>query len=184
MIRIIDLCYRKDSLSRYEFVEPIARIVQNSGFEYEISHFSEMDEDAILQADRTILCGTALKDSYYTRNIAEFSWLLHDARPILGICAGMQVLALVSGGSLQECREIGMTGIRKVRNDPLIADKDAFEAYELHRSVVTCPETFRVLAVSSAAIQIIRHSKRPHYGVMFHPEVRNEWVVERFLNLP
>lgn len=184
MIHIIDLCYRKDSLSRYEFVEPITRIVHRSGFDYEISHVSEIDEDAILHGDRTILCGTALKDSQYTRNIAEFSWLVHDERPVLGICAGMQVLSLVSGGALQECCEIGMTGIRKVRNDPLIADKNAFDAYELHGSAVTCPEKFRVLAVSSAAIQIIRHADRPQYGVMFHPEVRNEWVVERFLNLP
>ena len=38
-------------------------------------------------------------------------------------------------------------------------------------------------AVSDEGIQAMHHPDLPLYGVMFHPEVRNDVVVERFLVL-
>jgi GMP synthase-like glutamine amidotransferase len=46
---------------------------------------------------------------------------------------------------------------------------------------VTLPDSFRILATSRKGPAIIRHGERPVYGVLFHPEVRNEWLIERFL---
>ena len=39
------------------------------------------------------------------------------------------------------------------------------------------------MAVSDTGIQAVRHPEKPIFGVMFHPEVRNDEVVERFLAL-
>jgi GMP synthase (glutamine-hydrolysing) len=39
------------------------------------------------------------------------------------------------------------------------------------------------LAASEGRVQAIRHRSFPLYGLLFHPEVRNEWLIERFLGL-
>jgi GMP synthase-like glutamine amidotransferase len=83
-----------------------------------------------------------------------------------------------------EGEEIGMTGIRVIRDDSLLQGIREFPAYSLHRHIVIPPPSFEVLAVSDTCLQVIRHIDHPFYGVLFHPEVRNEWVVRRFLTLP
>jgi GMP synthase (glutamine-hydrolysing) len=39
------------------------------------------------------------------------------------------------------------------------------------------------MAVSDSGVQAVRHPDIPLFGMMFHPEVRNDGVVERFLSL-
>jgi GMP synthase (glutamine-hydrolysing) len=39
------------------------------------------------------------------------------------------------------------------------------------------------VAQSKSCVQAIRHYELPRYGVLFHPEVRNEQVVRNFLAL-
>ncbi len=181
MILLVDLCYRKDSLSADEFVKPIAQIVRSEGIPSVHLHFSEVTAQDIERADGAILCGTALMDNEFARHTDRFLWLRDCRRPVLGICAGMLVIALVYGCSTGRCREIGMTDIRRVAGDPLFAGKDAFQAYELHSLAVRPSDAFDVIAVSSRCVQAIRHRSVSIYGVMFHPEVRNEWVVRRFV---
>lgn len=183
MILILDLCYRRDSLSREEFVRPIEQIVQECGVLFQTRHYREADPDPA-ETEGVILCGTALQDDGYLRHLDAFAWLRSWDLPVLGICAGMQVQSSVLGGGLVEGEEIGMTGIRVIRDDSLLQGIREFSAYSLHRHVVIPPPSFEVLAVSDICPQVIRHVNRPFYGVLFHPEVRNEWVVRRFLTLP
>jgi GMP synthase (glutamine-hydrolysing) len=61
----------------------------------------------------------------------------------------------------------------------------SFDAYTLHNySVKPCPD-FEVLATASECnrIEAIKHKERDLYGVLFHPEVRNADIIERFLSL-
>jgi GMP synthase-like glutamine amidotransferase len=181
MILIVDLCYRKDSLSSPEFVLPIAEIVRETGEPYTIRHFAELEECDRTAASRILLCGTALKDNTFVTYPERFAWIPRCVSPVLGICAGMQAIATAFGGRLVAGSEIGMTGVRVTGEDPLFSGKAAFEAYELHTYGVRIPPSFEVLAESAGCIQAIRHRSLPIYGVMFHPEVRNAWVVERFV---
>ena len=100
MILVVDLCREPGSLSRYEFVDPIAGIVSRAGSEYEVVHFSELTDEVIERSDRVILCGTALKDDLYAKRIDLFTWIEDLNKPLLGICAGMQVLASIFGGGI------------------------------------------------------------------------------------
>ncbi|MDD1652919.1 MAG: gamma-glutamyl-gamma-aminobutyrate hydrolase family protein [Methanomicrobiales archaeon] len=184
MILVLDLCERENSLSTYEFVEPVAGIVRRKGFPVQVRHHLRLTGDDLTSAERIILCGTALRDNAFAERPAAFAWLRGARVPVLGICAGMQAVALAFGGSLVPSREIGMTEIRSVRSDSLLEGYDRFPVYELHDAGVLPPAPFLVLAESDRCIQAIRHRDLPIYGILFHPEVRNEWVVERFLALP
>jgi GMP synthase (glutamine-hydrolysing) len=183
MILLIDMCYKKKSLSYYEFVKPIANIAISLKERVLIRHFLELTEDDIEGTDKAILCGTALSDNTFLNHLAEFDWILGCDISILGICAGMEVVSLVYGSQLVDKTEIGMTEIKPVKDSALFSGKEKFEAYELHSNAIKPSMELEIFAVSNNCVQAIKHTSKPFFGIMFHPEVRNEWVVERFLNL-
>jgi GMP synthase-like glutamine amidotransferase len=183
MILVVDLSYRPGSLSLDEFVAPVGQITRHEGYPIRIRYYSHLSREDIASADGAILCGTAMKDFGYLEEIERFAWLLSFPCPVLGICAGMQVLVRAYGGDVHRKTGIGMAEQQVVAPDPLLAGRERFPAYELHCLSVEPPPSFRVLATSVSGAQIIRHRERPVYGVMFHPEVRNEWLIRRFLSL-
>lgn len=180
MILLVDLCFRPRSLSMHEFVDPIAGILRRAGSEYEVVHFTEMAEDEILRADRIVLCGTALKDDLYARRIDLFSWIRDLDKPILGICAGMQVLAAVFGGGIVPRPKIGLDSIDIVEDTPLLGPPRRIEGYHLHNSGVTLPPGFEIVAGRPGEVEAFKDAERALYGIIFHPEVRNRWIVEKF----
>ena len=183
MICLVDLTCRAHSLSHDEFVAPVARIVDGAGHGSKEMHFSEITTDDLEGATGIILCGTALKDNQFATRRREFFWLRNVSVPVLGICAGMQILCLVFGGTIRPGCEIGMTEIRTVSPDPILPWDQAFQGFELHSFICDPPPGWLVTSVSDGGAQSIRHPERPFYGVMFHPEVRNKEIVERFLAL-
>ncbi len=183
MILLVDLCYREGSLGFDEYVMPVERIVERSGFKASSVHFRSVSPADFQDAEAVILCGTPLADNAFLEKPGAFSWVEESEIPLLGVCAGMEMLCKTFGGVLCPCTEIGMTGIRVTGTDPIFSESRSFSAYELHTIACRDPGPFKVLAVSDRCIQVIRHPVRPVYGVMFHPEVRNEWAVERFLSL-
>ena len=182
MILLVDLCYREKSLGYEEFVLPIARIVTRAGDRCRIVHRTRSPGTAARDCTGIILCGTPIMDNGFSDDITSFSWIPGSGLPVLGICAGMEVLALLAGGNVVPCPGIGMTEIRATAADPILPDSRPFEAYELHDNACTLPPGYITLAESDRCIQLFRDPVRPLYGVMFHPEVRNEWVIGRFLS--
>ncbi len=183
MILVVDLCRKAESLSKYEFIDPIAGIVSRAGSEHEVVHFSELTAELIERAEGIILCGTALKDNLYARRIDLFSWIDGIKKPLLAICAGMQVVAAVFGGEIVPQTKIGLERIEIVRETPLLGPPREIEGYHLHNFGVTLPPGFEIVAGRPGQIEAFKHAGRPIYGIIFHPEVRNRWVVERFCGL-
>lgn len=183
MILVVDLCCREGSLSRDEFVGPVERLLRKNGVSFVTRHYTTVGAPDIEAAAAAILCGTALKDTGFTEHPGRFRWLSGFERPVLGISSGMRALAAAFGGGAGPCCEIGMIDVRVVAPDPLVAGRETFSAYELHECAVRTPEGFMPLAVSDRCVQVIRHRSLPLYGIQFHPEVRNEWLIERFLGL-
>ncbi len=96
--------------------------------------------------------------------------------PILGICYGMQLLCEMLGGTI-ECannREYGRTPLTVTATDPFLAHvPDQTQVWMSHGDVVAhLPADFRPLArTTTSAYAIVRHHRRPFYGLLFHPEV-------------
>lgn len=182
MILVIDLCWKEDSLSRPEFVDPIVNIVRSSGEQFRIVH--HLSEDLKIQEDckGIILCGTALKDNGFRENKRLFNNIRNTKLPVLGICAGMQAVALAYGAKLTESCETGMDEIRIIKDDEVFGEQRTIQAYELHGMRMVPGENFNVLAESGKGPEAVRHIDAPVWGVLFHPEVRNEWIVSNFVS--
>ena len=180
MILIVDMNSKKDSLGYYEFVQPIATIAEKINT-CKIKHYLEVTSQDLNQCSSVILSGTALKDINSLSHPEKFQWLKETEKPVLGICAGMETIGMVFGAHLVKCLEIGMTLIITLKENPLFSAD--FNAYSLHSYCVEASEEFEVWAKSTKCIQVIRHKTKPIYGVLFHPEVRNQELIKRFIEL-
>ena len=178
MILIVDMSYRKDSLGFYEFVLPIVSIAKELD-ECVVKHYLELGREDLSKFDSAILSGTALKDHATLSQPEKFEWIRNCGKPVLGICAGMQTIGLVFGLRLKKCLGIGMAQIRTLTPNPLFSS--TFKAYTLHNFSVTCSPEFDVLAESEKCVQAIKHKRTETYGVLFHPEVRNKEIIQRFI---
>ena len=165
---IINTCSNK--LSEREFVFPFED--KNS----RTNHYSNLKD--LEWSDKILITGTALEDNEYLNNLYKFDWLKNVNKPVLGICSGAQIVTSVFGGKIIKNQEIGMVEV----NGNLFS-KTKFQAYALHQNGISNLEEFDVLAKSKNSIQAIKHKSKDIYGVIFHPEVRNEWVVEKFIEV-
>jgi GMP synthase (glutamine-hydrolysing) len=96
--------------------------------------------------------------------------------PILGICYGMQLLALKLGGDVKPAnrREYGYALMKITKNDsPLFktlpSETDVWMSHGDH--VIAPPKGFEITASSDGAITAIENSERNLFGLQFHPEV-------------
>lgn len=179
MILVVDMNSKKNPLGFYEFVLPIVSIVEELE-KCNVKHYLEVNEESLYNCDMIILSGSALKNTVTLDQTARFEWLKECGKPVFGICAGMQTIGLVFGGRLEKCREIGMTEIVESKMNLLFSS--TFKAYALHNLALLPSPEFDVLAESAKCIHAIKHKQKNIYGVLFHPEVRNKAVVQRFIH--
>jgi GMP synthase (glutamine-hydrolysing) len=180
MILVVDMNWKRDSLAFNEFVSPITSVVQPQE-ECEVKHFLNIDPSGLEGYSKIVLSGTTLKDHATLKQVEKFDWIKTCKKPILGICAGMQTIALIFGVPLTSCLQIGMAEISTLKENPLL--QGDFKAYTLHNYSVDPSQIFETLAQSTKCIQAIRHRQKNIYGVLFHPEVRNQEILKRFIKL-
>ena len=180
MILIVDMNWKKDSLGYYEFVLPVVAVAKKMS-DLRTKHYLEITSQDLNQFNSVILSGTALKDTATLSQLEKFQWLRETEKPVLGVCAGMETIGMVFGAPLVPVLEIGMTPIISLKDNPLFSGD--FKAFSLHSYSVEVPEEFEVWAKSAKCIQAIKHKTKPIYGTLFHPEVRNQELIRRFIEL-
>jgi len=179
MILVVNMNATENPFGFHEFVLPIVSIAEELE-KCTVKYYLEVNEKSLNSYDKIILSGSALKDTGTLDQTARFTWLKDCGKPVLGICAGMQTIGLVFGGHMEKCREIGMTEIATSKANPLFSS--TFKAYTLHNYALVPSSEFEVLAESAKCVQAIKHKQNNIYGVLFHPEVRNKDVLQRFIH--
>jgi GMP synthase (glutamine-hydrolysing) len=91
----------------------------------------------------------------------------------------MQTIAISFGAELEKCLSLGMTRIVTTAQNPLFSS--TFQAYTLHNYSLKSHKGFKVLAESEECVQAIKLENKDIYGVLFHPEVRNQEIIKRFV---
>lgn len=108
---------------------------------------------------------------------AQFAFLDTERRPVLGICMGLQGLALRFGGQLftgqQRSADESIVLTDRAARSPLftgIGPPVRFAAR--HTEGVTLPSDFMLLGSSRYyPVEAMEHCSLPLYGVQFHPEI-------------
>ena len=123
------------------------------------------------------------------RDVTEkylLSWAEKNRKPVLGICRGMQIMGVYSGGKLIE-----VNGHVKTHHQLQVVSKNQkFSKYvnSYHSLVLQeCPNKFELLAISEdGSIEAIVHKYLPWEAWMWHPEredVFYENELDRFRKL-
>jgi GMP synthase (glutamine-hydrolysing) len=97
------------------------------------------------------------------------------AGPLLGICYGLQLLALNFGGRVEPAsrREYGKAEVRQTGTSCLFRGlPETMQVWMSHGDHVgTPPDRFQVVAETCQAVAAIEDPERRRYGLQFHPEV-------------
>ncbi len=190
MILIINVC--KEKLHYYEFVKPIEDILKKNKIAFFTKHYTEIKESDLKKANKAIICGTSLKDFDYNKHLGKFSWIKNFNKPILGICAGMQLMQIADELDRQ-VKELDIKSdlnlIVKKKTEigyyfenfkkEFLSLKGKHEVYHLHNNYIPTSKNFEQFNDGKIP-QAIKHKTKPIYGVLFHPEVRNKKLIEEF----
>ncbi len=179
MILIISTCDHK--FHELEFVKPIEDILRNNKTKFITFHYKNLNKNKIQKAEKIIICGTSLQDNQIVADLNYFKFLKTTNKPVLGICAGMQLIGLINNAGLKSKIEIGL--IPEEFKKPFLGLKGKKPVYHIHRKYVEFQKLkdFEIYTTTKIP-EAVKHKTKPIYGVLFHPEVRNKQVITNFLN--
>ena len=178
MILIVNVC--SDGLGYFEFVKPVEDIVKKARMDFVTRQFLSLNQLDISRAERVIICGTALKDFGYLDNIEKFTWITEIDKPVLGICAGMQILGKLYGCNLLGKTKIGRYKVKVVRKNSLTL-KDEFYSYFLNSKTLEPSGEFETIGESGSLGCMFENRIKRFYGCLFHPEVLNPEIITNFM---
>ena len=160
-----------------QYTQLIARRVREQGIYCEIHPFHLSVEEIEAKAPKgVILSGgpSSVTDEDAPRVPAEFYDRLKV--PVLGICYGMQLIAIDLGGASEPAarREYGRAELKRLSGKTAIFTDlpERLDVWMSHGDHVTeLPEGFIKTATTGEVITAIENAERNIYGVQFHPEV-------------
>jgi GMP synthase-like glutamine amidotransferase len=169
-----------DNGSRY--LENIVLRLADAGHEYHIQAYSPFKLLDPKDADCIILSGGMQNevaddldngDPWYRH---EFDLIRTTQLPILGICLGLQMIAVAFGGSLRKLPHLIETDTKHVHlsNDAKrYFASIIYTVHEKHQWVVDSYAStgLKMLAYSEDGVEMLYHPTRHIIGTQFHPEI-------------
>ena len=180
-----------------QYTQLIARRVREANVYCEIHPYSVTDT-FILEFNPIGIILSGGPHSAFENHTPKISPAIFDVNvPVLGICYGMQAMAIHFGGQVIQGQS-GEFGHAKIQIEPqsdlfdgITLDQQAphfFDVWMSHADSVTeLPDGFRVVASNeSTPIAAMEDVMRKLYGVQFHPEVthtrQGQAILDRFLH--
>jgi anthranilate synthase/aminodeoxychorismate synthase-like glutamine amidotransferase len=109
--------------------------------------------------------------------LAAVGWATEAARPLLGVCLGLQAIGEFFGGRIEHAPRLVHGKVSAIRHDGtgmLRGVPSPFPATRYHSLCLAAdslPVALRVNAFSEdGVVQSIAHEALPVYGLQFHPE--------------
>lgn len=173
-----------------QWTHRIWRVLKEIGCDSKIIDNTKPVEE--IDADALVLSGGAPRIAWESPKLGKcLDYLQRFDGPILGICVGLQLMAVYCGGKAgpSEVPEYGLAKIRVIEEDDLFKGlPKEFLVWESHNDEVKAASGFAVLARSeNCSIQAVKHLKKQYWGVQFHPEVNNtehgEEILSNFTNI-
>ncbi|MET0751860.1 MAG: glutamine-hydrolyzing GMP synthase [Pyrinomonadaceae bacterium] len=160
-----------------QYTQLIARRVREQGVYCEIVPFHQSLEEIVKKNPKgVILSGgpSSVYDEDAPRVSPDFYGKINA--PILGICYGMQLLAVDLGGESKpaERREYGHARLKVLSGKTKLFDELPFEldVWMSHGDhVVALPEGFHTTATTGDVVTAIENDEKRIFAVQFHPEV-------------
>ena len=174
-----------DAVRRDGYARVHERLAQASGGEVRTVHYADVREFADARA--VVISGSSAPWAAHAPNAFD---PLRDAvdaydGPVLGICAGMQLLTTFAGGTVAPMAARGREAERGFLPLEVLDGRDLLRGlppratvFQDHVEEITAlPDGFRVLARTPACeVQAIAAPARRWWGTQFHPE---RWDAER-----
>lgn len=186
-ILLVSTC--KEKLHELEFVKPVENILSSENIDFFVKSYKEVSSKDLEKCSKVIICGTSLADFDYFNNISRFNWIKDFNKPILGICAGCQVLInffngrlFVRGKNILDRKEIGFVVCNFEKE--FLGFTGNHEVYGLHQLGIGIggkKSLLEAYGFSNKGIQAFKHKEKPFYGVLFHPEVRQKKMIAEFV---
>jgi GMP synthase (glutamine-hydrolysing) len=182
-----------------QYTQLIARRVRELAVYSEI-HPYDMSEEAIRAfAPRGVILSGGPESVHRSLEVRAPGLVFELGVPVLGICYGMQTMAVQLGGAVEESsyREFGYARVRARGHSALLRDiqdevnesgHGLLDVWMSHGDHVTeLPPGFkRIASTENAPIAGIADESRGFYGVQFHPEVTHTRqgvaILERFVH--
>jgi putative glutamine amidotransferase len=169
---------------------PIPNVLVDEDFSFESQPYlrnwlEELNVNALLLSGGNDIGDIPKRD--LTENFLLY-WAKKNEIPVLGVCRGMQMMAIWSGSEL-----VKVDGHVRTRHQLQVADDDQLQKLpdsvnSFHKKALKeCPDSFKILARSNDGnIEAIVHKNLPWEAWMWHPEREKEFMevdIERFKNL-
>jgi len=173
-----------------QYTQLIARRIRESGVYSEIKPFDfPLNKVKELAPAGIILSGGPSSVYQDDAPLIDAKFLDLDI-PILGICYGLQLITYLSGGKIiaADHREYGHADLLFESEDTFLNGIDTpTHVWMSHGDKIEhLPSAYRVLGYTrNSPYSIIKHNKKPIYGLQFHPEVahtaQGTLILENFL---
>ncbi len=177
-----------DNLSYY--LPELLEILDRLGVEHRSKRYYELDLGMQHQVyDGMILSGRRSNDRIMNVvNMKLVRYAYTNDIPLLGICYGLEIIALALNGTIKRNgRVVGFNDVYVVEDNPLI-DRGVIRVYENHNyATATLPEGFISIACSDTCRnEAVMHNQKSVFGVQFHPEASGTYgmdIIKRFVDI-
>lgn len=157
-----------DELHQFEFIRPITDILDKENKTYNIT---TLDNPKLL-GKKIIITGTAIKDNEFLKHKEVVRQIMSSNMPIMGICAGMELLLQQE---LSEVKEVGS----------IYMESEEFPDYNyfLHQyGVKEVHKDWKIIATTDKGVAAVKHNSKPIIAMQFHPEVTANNVITKFIH--